>query len=136
MLVSEGLYNEDTVAYQVGETFGNQWISLTTQNLPAHTHSIGSHNHTFSATTSSNGVHTHSMYYVSDNTTGNRANRMGTNATHTGTRNDIILSSGAHTHTISGTTGRTSLTTNSTGNGQSINIVQPSKVVYRWHRDS
>lgn len=39
-----------------------------------------------------------------------------------------------HTHTVSGTTGGTSLTTNSTGNGANINITQPSKVICRWHR--
>lgn len=56
VLVSEGLYDENTRVYQVGETFGNQWISLTTQNLPAHKHTINSHTHSFSTTTGGGGL--------------------------------------------------------------------------------
>lgn len=150
VLVSEGLYDENTRVYQVGETFGNQWISLTTQNLPAHKHTINSHTHSFSTTTGGGGYHSFGMNTMASANTVNffGALSSGLKRTHTDSVNSYYSISGRtekegalnlltvpnHTHTVSDTTGGTSLTTNSTGNGTNINITQPSKVVCRWHR--
>lgn len=48
---------------------------------------------------------------------------------------DIVNIDATHNHTVSGTTGSSgSGNTGSTGNANPFSIIQPSKVVYRWHR--
>ena len=80
-------------------TGGADSITLTTANMPAHTHT---------GTTASDGAHTHTASYVSSNAGVGSYYSMGR-----GLRNDLIYttttsSNGAHTHTF---------TTGSTGSG-------------------
>lgn len=84
--------------YAVGATGGNATITLTEAQLPAHTH-------TFSATTSTTGAHTHTEQNYSSNGTGDGsgpgASCCGGTIENSGVQ---TLSSGNHSHTVSGTT--------------------------------
>lgn len=127
-----GAQGDSGNTYDVGDTGGATSVTLSTSNMPAHTHS-------FSGTTSSAGAHTHSVsdpghshhlsYYSagdggdgggaasgndSYNNSGNSQN-LGTNSATTGIS---INSGGAHTHTVSGTTG-------SNGSGSAVSTVPP-----------
>jgi microcystin-dependent protein len=92
-------------------------ITLTTTELPAHTHTAGSfaasgttgtvsadHTHTYSGTTSSNGAHTHtySRPGSSDDVATNPSNVDVWRDSNGDTEN--TSTDGAHTHTYSGTT--------------------------------
>jgi len=136
----------------VGQSGGNNSITLSTNQMPSHTHTgtsdlSGSHSHT--GTTDANGSHTHSINdsghlhsvedaYFSENR-GLQQNRYGTGS---GTDNDndlytrnintgtsvtgiSINSADSHSHNfITGTAGTHAhtFTTGSTGNGNSIDI--------------
>lgn len=149
VLVSEGLYTNGVLA-EVGTILGNNQVWLNTNNLPAHTHSISNHTHSFSATTSTKSLTGEVMNFAvqssstgaygtgivsRDKTTGAIAyateQKNGTNTEYT----DILNINASHNHTVSGTTGSSGRgNTGSTGNANPFSIVQPSKVVYRWHR--
>jgi hypothetical protein len=112
-----------------GSTGGSDSFTLSSSELPSHTHSFsgtsssnGSHTHTGS--TNSTGSHSHTVTYIqqnsnSGNVTGGSTPVMGylgsplglnTKATSTAgahTHSLTINSGGAHTHTVSGTTGAT-----------------------------
>lgn len=82
-----------------------------------------SHTHTFSATTSSNGAHSHFIngYYPGgDSVSGFQSLANASNPVNTDTQ-------GAHTHTVSGTTG-------STGSSGTNANYQPYITVYMWKR--
>jgi microcystin-dependent protein len=106
-------YNSaDTNFDSIGETGGNKNVTLTTNELPAHTHtgttnSNGSHTHTFEMSKDDdNGSHNNGQYPVGDANEG-----PGTDTYYVNTG-----SAGAHTHTF---------TTNSTGSGNSFSILNP-----------
>ena len=105
-LTSSGLGVAGTT---VGNAGGAQTVTLTTNELPAHTH-------TFSATTSTNGAHTHT--YTGNGTT--ILNSGGGFAAVDTTR--TTSSNGDHTHTVSGTTA-------SSGSGNAFSNVQPTIVL-------
>jgi microcystin-dependent protein len=121
----------------LGDTSGNSTITLTTNQLPSHTHSgtttaDGLHNHT---ATDSGHSHLYDDAYFAENT-GGGTNIYGTSAatdtdneyiyrlpqpvTSTGNANISVANNGSHTHTF---------TTNSTGSGSSINIMNPYIVI-------
>jgi microcystin-dependent protein len=91
-------------------TGGTNSLTIASANLPSHTHS-------FSATTSSAGAHTHSVTDPGHSHTINQGDSgggtdgwdgSGSNATtNSATTGISIASAGAHTHTVSGTTGAT-----------------------------
>jgi len=103
----------------LGATGGVESVTLTSGQIPGHTH-------TFSATSSTDGAHTHNvqgnglnMQLVDSNTADGSANRYRIAA---GFPQLTATSAGAHSHTVSGTTG-------STGSGESHTNVQPYQVV-------
>jgi microcystin-dependent protein len=124
-------------------------ITLTTTELPAHTHGAGSytasgttgadasHTHSFSGTSSSDGAHTHTVAQ------GAGSKSVSTGSGDAADRNQQTSSSnGAHTHTFSGTTGAGSSHTHSvsvslsgtsassgTGSAFTVAILPPSAVV-------
>lgn len=107
----------------LGSTGGSASKTLTTTELPAHTHTIN-HDHA-QATTSSNGDHVHSLSLTSDSATGvgNYARRGSTGGDVSVTANQSVNTAGAHTHTVdiaaySGSSG-------SAGSGSSFSIQNP-----------
>jgi microcystin-dependent protein len=100
-------------SYAVGDTGGSDTTTLSEANLPAHTHS-------FSATTSTGGAHQHTqIYYQQTSSIGQSAT--GANNAGAATANYLTTntgSSGAHSHTVSGTTG-------STGSGTGFTNLPP-----------
>lgn len=100
----------------VATTGGNDSVTLSSNNIPSHTH-------TFSATTSSDGEHTHTI----------RGEDSGSGGSNFGRGNGAsrvingILPAGAHTHTISGTT-------DSSGSGQSFAVTNAFYRLMAWVR--
>lgn len=107
-----GGLNGDTL----GATGGSETHTLTSAQLPAHTHAAGT------LATASDGAHTHT--YVGFGAAGFGVNAA-TGAT-SGTQANTG-SSGAHTHTISGSTG-------SVGDGTAHNNVQPTIIKLKMIR--
>ena len=162
--------------YALGSKGGSAINTLTVANLPAHTHTLaakgtvsstftgssvttssnGAHTHTYSGTTSSSGGHSHTTYhrgyYNMNRTWEGDSFRMSyyekmtedaeekfgyTNSTgaHTHTFSGTTSSSGGHTHTlaakgtVSSTFTGTNITTGATGSGTSFSNMQPYVVM-------
>jgi hypothetical protein len=98
------------------ETGGAKTVTLTTTELPAHTHAAG----TLAA--DSSGAHTHTVGLATD---GDQDGSGSNGAVYGSGMN--TGSSGAHTHTISGSTA-------SSGTGSAFSIMNPYFVVYAWKR--
>jgi microcystin-dependent protein len=120
----------------LGDTSGNSTITLSTNQLPSHSHTgttntAGSHTHT---ATDAGHNHSYDDAYFAENTgsqnvygTGSDTDydndyiyRTPTPTTSTGYANISVSNNGDHTHTF---------TTGSTGNGASINIMNPYLVL-------
>ena len=103
-------------AYAVNNTGGAASVTLTTAQLPAHSHTTPNHNHSFSATTSSN-THNHTWdRQDAQNDVGYRPWPASNNDCKRTTAN---TGDNTHSHTVSGTTGNANPTTNNTGSGNS-----------------
>lgn len=128
-------------SYTNASTGGSATTTLSTNNLPAHTHtgstsSNGSHNHT--GTVDANGSHIHGLYYrTCYNGTGDYngvcrpsagtgiSTYMDEAGSHVHTFTTVA--NGSHTHTF---------TTGSTGSGASFTNMPPYLAVYVWKRVS
>lgn len=97
----------------LGASGGGQQVTLTSNQIPAHTHSAGT------LVNSTAGAHTHSI--PSADGGGTSTNRVDT-ATGSISHSLLVPSAGAHTHTISGNTG-------SAGGGQAHPNVQPTIIL-------
>lgn len=114
-------------AVNAGTTGGSNNLTLTEANIPSHTHTTGSHTHTFSGITAST-AHGHSIVTTKEGT----AQSIGTlplyavgqapsiTNTYRVLNGAIPADTGYHSHSYSGTTGGASGTTGSTGNGTAI----------------
>ena len=118
----------------VGDTGGSSTKTISTANLPSHSHSMGhthaiDHNHP-STTTSSAGTHNHSATYSVTDGAGSTAYRTAQASTGV-TAQNLLQSDGAHTHSVNlpaytGTSGASSAAnTGSTGSGTSFDITNP-----------
>lgn len=124
--VPVGINTSDSNFSTVEKTGGASTVTLTTSQMPAHTHTFtGS-----SATTNSKGAHTHNVGRDSDGAAGSGAVYTVHSAGVSGADNTSPTSSaGAHTHTL------TAKGTNaSTGGGGSHTNLQPYIVCYMWKR--
>ena len=133
-------YSEDTtlVGYKentnkVNDTGGSKTVTLTTDNLP-------SHSHYFSATTSKGGSHTHNLTGPAGHGYGISINE---GTTQSSSVSFIIVADrvnqsnyygkmtvdeqGLHNHTVSGNTG-------STGSSKKFSVQNPYTVVYMYKR--
>ena len=116
--------------YTAGSTGGAATTTISTANLPSHTHS-------FSATTggmNSNTTHTHNLlglsgaHYVADggqNQGGQSSNPFSLGSADYGTY--TTSTNIDHTHSVSGTTG-------GTGSGTAVTTISPYIAVYMWNR--
>ena len=158
VLVSEGIYypgssGGNATLQQIGDTFGSTTDSITAFDIPAHTHTYYRSNTTSGAASGNTGSttltinqipkHTHSWKYALSAARGsNEWSSAGSNST--GSASDVISSAGGgqgHTHTLNNHKHSISTYNTNTGSAGSsnipakiIDIVQPSKVVVRWHR--
>ena len=110
-------------SYTAGKTGGASTVTLTSSQIPSHTHSVN-------LNTGNSGVHTHVVWKYASGSGNWAANPGGRNATTTidsGMVMGIADSAGEHNHAISGNTG-------STGGGGSHNNMPPYLVVYMWKR--
>jgi microcystin-dependent protein len=113
----------------LGRVAGERTVTLTTDQLPAHSHTTPNHSHSFSATTSTNGNHNHAPR-VAVSYGGNAGQYRSVFATNApfwslADFNNVVSDAGNHNHTLSGTTGNSAPTTNNTGGGWSHNNLQP-----------
>lgn len=88
--------------YSVGDTGGADSVTLTTAQMPSHSHS-------FSGSTNSAGAHTHSLQMVVNGRAygfDTAGNNIGSGGVAYGNRDyGIAASAGEHTHTLSGSIG-------------------------------
>ena len=102
-------------AYDQGDTGGADDVTLTTAQMPGHNHSGPSHSHSTpnhshssgSLSAGSAGAHTHGLQYTSVSLASPGTSRIIPNDSGALTANSVINSSGAHTHSISGSTSST-----------------------------
>lgn len=110
----------------LGETGGAKTHTLTTDELPAHAHSMA-HTHTFSGTTSTDGYHAHNTWNLYTVAAGGGAVMTGAPGDGRGNATD---GQGSHSHTYSGTTSASSAsTTGNAGTGAAHNNLQPYVVL-------
>lgn len=121
--VPVGVNASDTNFATVEKTGGASTVTLTTAQMPSHSHekgtlaadSGGAHKHNLSLTKSAWGVDSASNKVVVDSTT------------YTALTNKATSSAGAHEHTISGSTA-------AAGSGSAHSNLQPYITCYMWKR--
>ena len=91
-------------------------MTLTTAQLPAHSHSTPNHSHSFSATTSNN---THNHTWDRQDAQNDQGYRPWPASNNDCVRTTANTGDNTHSHTVSGTTGNANPTTNNTGSGNS-----------------
>lgn len=121
------LLGTDGSTYAAGATGGSATTTISTSNLPSHTHS-------FSATTGASNL---DGTFCASNRSGpgptgsfsNTGNYYNSSLSGGGLSGDInqYQFSGNHTHSVSGTTG-------SAGSGSAVTTISPYVVVYMWTR--
>lgn len=108
--------------YAVGDTGGEDEVTLTTSEIPAHTHGNKSLKAGFSGRRS--GANEAVSHWAQQNATVTQSSSSGTTTTASGTANkhtDVVMFDLSHEHS-------------SVGGGQAHNNMQPFVVVNRWHR--
>lgn len=138
-----GINTSDTNFNTVGKTGGASSVTLSTTNLPSHTHTIPA----LSGTAASAGSHTHKITPTNDQSgygatiPANSAYFMFASLAYSGSSSIAnqnrmagvsALNAGAHTHTVT----TTASTTGSIGSGTAFTNIQPSIAVYRYKRIS
>ena len=77
---------------QIGSVAGSDSVSIAVDNLPSHTHNLRSHTHSI-------GAHTHTMAHTHTINHDHGAVTSGSSGAHSHTVSGTAASSGAHTHT-------------------------------------
>ena len=120
-----GIDTSQTEFNAVEKTGGEKTHTITTSEMPSHTHSVKAQ----TATTSTNGKHTHSGYSNQDIASGtsakNRIVKGGDN-----TISGFLLENGDHSHTVT----IPASTSGSTGSGVGHNDLPPYITCYMWKR--
>lgn len=120
--VPVGINTADTNFSTVEKTGGASTVTLTSTQIPSHTHAKGT------LATASAGAHTHNLNLTKTTWAGSSSSRVVVDSTdYTAMTNKATASAGAHTHTISGSTA-------ATGGGGAHSNLQPYIVCYMWKR--
>ncbi|HCR3230132.1 TPA: phage tail protein [Morganella morganii] len=114
---------------------GSDSVTLTTAHLPAHSHSFSGSTSSFdygTKTTNSTGAHTHTyqtLQYQKGNShdVGGGNSGYETRTTSSAGAHTHTIAIGAHSHTVSGTTGNT-------GNGSSVSVINAYIMLMGWYR--
>jgi len=114
--VTVGQDTGDSDFNDITDTGGAKTVSLTSGQMPSHSHS-------FSGTTGQAGAHNHTYTYEYARGSGIAGAENGESSTVTGTTSSV----GNHSHSFSGTTG-------SAGSGSAHENMPPYCIVYRWKR--
>ena len=125
--------------YSANSTGGSATKTITTANLPSHSHGLNAHTHSWSAsgsTNTGNAFPDNNKPFYSGNSD---AFSLCTSSKYSPATNVIhnwYFDRTSHTHSISasGTTGGNSGNTTSTGGGSAFDIMPPYKVIYVWKR--
>jgi microcystin-dependent protein len=121
--VPVGINTSDTDFATVEKTGGAKTVTLTSSQIPSHSHGVGT------IAGASAGAHTHTLNLQKTTWSGSSGNKVVVDATsgYTALTNKSTASAGAHTHTMSGSTA-------ATGSGGSHTNLQPYIVCYMWKR--
>ena len=123
--VPVGINTSDSNFNTVEKTGGAPTVTLTTAQMPAHTHTFtGS-----SATTSSKGAHTHNIGRDTDGGSGSSRYTVHSAGVSGAGGTSPTSSAGAHTHTVTANG-----TNANTGGGGAHSNLQPYIVCYMWKR--
>lgn len=148
---------QDSDFNTVEKTGGSKTVTLTSSQIPSHSHGLNGHTHSFQVTSETAGGHTPSGSISTKSLTGTfTAMRGGASGVFTqksessytyggtGTTREIVSMNASHNHTftgdavaahshkVSGTTAGNSNMTTSVGNNASHSNLQPYLVVYMW----
>ncbi|MCD8208146.1 MAG: hypothetical protein LUD72_09450 [Bacteroidales bacterium] len=125
--VPVGVNESDSDFSAAEKTGGSKTVTLTTAQLPSHTHSIPA----LSGTAASAGAHRHGLYYFQNYTqNGSNQSMFFSQGDHTVSGSNIMDSSGSHTHSVT----TTKNTSGSNGSGNSHTNLQPYITCYMWNR--
>lgn len=121
--VPVGVNANDTNFATVEKTGGASTVTLTTAQMPSHTHAKGT------LATASAGGHTHDLKNQKASWGTSGGNRVLIDATsgYTAVSNKTTTSAGSHSHTVSGSTA-------AAGSGSAHNNLQPYITCYMWKR--
>lgn len=116
--------------YTAGSSYGANEKAITTNNLPSHSHSIGSHGHTATLSIDNAGKHTHNSQSSSSG-----HGWLSTSGSVRQNGSDRTSEDGEHNHTGSVSIADADLgNTGSTGSGTDFNVMQLSVAVWMWKR--
>ena len=125
--VPVGINTSDTNFATVEKTGGASTVTLTTSQMPAHTHTFTGR----AVNTDSKGSHAHDIRLQKTTWSGSGSSRVVVDATsgYTAITNKSTTSAGAHTHSVTA-----SGTNANTGGGGTHSNLQPYIVCYMWKR--
>lgn len=123
--VPVGINTSDSNFNTVEKTGGAATVTLTTAQMPAHTHTFTGN----SATTSSKGAHTHNIGRDTDGGSGSSRYTVHSAGVSGAGGTSPTSSAGAHTHTVTANG-----TNANTGGGGAHSNLQPYIVCYMWKR--
>ena len=125
-----GAGSNDGQTYTAGGTSGARTHTLTANQVPSHSHGLGSHIHS----TGDGGGHSHTYTAPGSTPVDAGGDAQDETDVSTGGQNTNVGTSGVGNHNHGDTGSGGSGNTNSTGSNQTFNIMQPYLVVYMWKR--